>query len=464
MREEALFINPRATYVGEIAQKCYPPLNLLYLAAALRRDGIGAAVIDANALRLKDAEIESRVREHTAILVGIPLFSETMKEAATLAGIARAALPRAKIVFGGPHASALPERTLREYPEADYVLTGECEESISPLVRAARGEGEAGEVPGLFYREGESVRRSRRGEKPPDIAALPRPARDLMAPVYSAGKYYTILVRERPVDTLITSRGCPHECAFCYNTGRHYRFREAEDVLDEIVSIRERGIRTVEIVEDSFTVNRARALRLFDLLKREKLNMRFRIKSRVDAVDEELLRRAREAGVYQISYGMESGAQELLDAMGKGTTVEQNARACALTMAAGIACHTSWLIGYPGDTPELISQTARFIRAIRPTTVNIDALIPYPQTRVYAETKDNGTLVGDWTPQTRETPWVRLPWMRERADLDCELRRRLRGIYLRPYYFMQFGKMLLGDGNVMLARYAAQELRKVVRR
>ena len=458
-----LLINPRATYVGEIAQKCYPPLNLLYLASSLLRSGHQVEILEANALRLRDEQVREAVEASRADLVGIPVYSRVLNEVRGIAGIVRSALPESRIVLGGPHASAVPELCLEQFPEADFILRGEAEDSIAALAGSLDSPERLDNIPGLSHRTGGV---SFVHNPPCDTLAEPsniaHPARELLAPLYQGKKYYTILIKEKPVETLCTSRGCPFSCAFCYNTAHHYRPRKPDDILQELVSIRERGIRNVEIIDDNFTANKSQAYALFEMFRRECPDMRFRIKSRADSVDEEFISKAGDAGVYQISYGMESGVQELLDAMRKKTTVEQNAEACRLTLKHGMACHTSWIIGYPGDTPERIERTAAFISRIHPTTANIEILLPYPNTHVYLEARENGTLINDWTPDSMTPPWVRLPWMKDRGDLEAMLKKCMRRIYWRPRYIAQFGIMVMRNANILLARYGLQELRKVI--
>lgn len=462
MRANVLLINPRATYAYEIAQKCYPPLNLLYLGAHLLNAGFETRVIDANAMRMDDAQIGRAALSYNPHVVGVPLYTEVMSSVRVMIERLRGLLPNARFVMGGPHASALPERTLQDFGAVDYVLAGEGERSIVELCVAIAGNGDVTRVSGLSYRTVSGVVGNPVAESEANLDAVGFPARELVEDVYRMGRYYTLLVRERPVDTLITSRGCPFDCDFCYNLNHRYRHRSTEHVMEEILSIHRRGIRDIEICDDTFTVNRDRAVALFEALMRERLPISFRIKSRVDVIDAEFVTKARRAGVYMISFGMESGDDEMLRRMNKRTTVAQNERACRLTKDSGIACHTGWILGYPGETPESVERTVRFIVAMRPTTAQIALLRPYPQTRVYQEAKSAGTLQGDWDVRSGEYPWVKLPWTATRGDLERCVRHAVRRVYLRPYYVGQFGAMILRSANTTLARYALQEARKAV--
>ncbi len=461
-RRTAVLINPPATYVNEVAQKCYPPMHLLYLAAALRDRGYQPVVLDANAFRMTDEGVAAAVRQARPLVVGLSLYSDILRQVRDLSRLVREAWPEARIVLGGPHANAVPRATVEQFTEADYVLCGEAEHALPDLCDALRDGGDAGAVPGILYRDDGRIVRG----PDPDFPALdrvPRPARDLVARAYDQKRYYSIMVRSKPVDTLFTSRGCPFRCGFCYNFRQKYRFRTPEDVLDELVRIRERGIRDVEICDDTFTGLRPRALAIFDLIIREKLDISFRIKSRVDVFTEDLARRGREAGVYLVAFGMESGSQRMLDAMNKRTTVEMNARAVDLCRRYNMLSHSSWIVGYPGETPESVAETIDFIRRTRPSTVNMAVLRPYPGTAAYDHARAAGMLVGDWHPDADEMPWVRLPWAPEKEVLEDLVREAMKKVYFTPHYVTAFAGRILKNANLRLARYAWQEFWKVLR-
>jgi len=461
VNKTVLLINPRATYVNEIAQKCYPPMNLLYLASALHEQGLNPVVLDANAFRMTDEEIAEQVRSLKPLVVGLSLYSEILSQVFNMTKLVRKACPSSRIVLGGPHATAIPFKTMGQFPEADYVLTGEGEESLVMLCRAIMDEEVPKKVPGIYYRAEGKVVEGPPAELP-DINKIPLPAREQVARAYQEKRYYSILVRQKPVDTLFTSRGCPFHCGFCYNFRFKYRGREPEAVVDELVRIRDRGIRDVEICDDTFTAVRPRAMKIFDLIIKEKLDISFRIKSRVDVFTEELAKKASEAGVYLVAFGMESGSQRILEAMNKKTTVAQMARACELTRKYNMLGHSSWIIGYPSETLDTVNETYEFIRRNHPSTVNLAVLRPYPETLAYKTAVEDNTLVNEWETDTEEFPWIRLPWAQEKKVLDDLCRKLMRKVYFTPYYSYAFGSSIIRNANWTLAKYAFQEAKKVI--
>ena len=454
---KVLLINPRDLHLDEVRQKCYPPLNLLYLASALREAGIDVDLIDANAFRLTNARIARMAAMSSPDLVGLPLLAETASQVYGIVEAVHAALPNARFVLGGPTGSAWPEWTLRNFQCVDYVINGEGEEPLVRLCDVVGGRAAPGDVPGLSWHECFAIRHNPVAPLERNADAFAAPARDLVAEAYERKRYFTLLVRERPTDTITTTRGCPFRCAFCYNTSTAYRKRSLENVMDELVGIHDRGIRHVEFVDDNFTLDRKHCVAILRAIIRERFGFQIVIKSRVNVVDRELLRLAKRAGVYQISYGMESGVQEMLDRMRKGTKVAENERANRLTKEAGINSHTSWFFGYPGETPETIQQTIDSLVGMKPSTANFGVFRPYPATQAYVEAKEAGTLIGDWAPRDDCVPWVKLPWTASRADLEHWVRVAQRRLYFRPYYAYNFTKHILANANATMARYAWQE-------
>ncbi|MCX5666922.1 MAG: radical SAM protein [Candidatus Omnitrophica bacterium] len=461
---KTLFINPRSKRPGEIQQKCFAPLGLLYLAASLKRAGHSAEVIDTNALGIDDDEAAERVRRAAPDIVGIPLLSEIFFQTYALIRRVKAVYPKAAIVLGGIHASALPEEVLSEFKEADYILRGEADESIVRLCGALESGAPFSGVRCLYYRRGGEVVGNEPASPISDLDRLPHPSRELIDSLYKEKRYYMVLVKPRPIDVIITSRGCPFRCRFCCNIAGVYRARSPESVLEEIAAIYSRGIKSLDIADANFTFDRERALRIFELIKKEGFKISFRIKSRADSIDEELVRKARQAGVYLISLGMESGSREILDRMAKDVTLEKNAAACETVMRAGIKLNTGWIIGFPGETRETVRQMADMIVKIRPTTANINVLCPYPGTAVYEEAKRDGSLVGDWSIKNSSIPWIRLPWTTSYKDLENAAQYVKNRVYFRPGYMISFAKEIVGNANMKLAGYALQESIKSLRR
>ncbi len=466
---DVLLINPRATDFPKIQQKSYAPLNLLYLASVMRQDGHRIAIEDLNATCIDDAEVERRITaagQRGVRVFAFPYFSEIAKQNRWLSELCRRANPDATIVMGGPGASPIPDTCLTQFPAVDAIVVGEGEWTMGELAnRVDRRETLAGCL-GVVFRDPVTGAAVHNAPRPVELELdrLPQPSNDLVKDCYDAGQYYALLEAERPVGGIVTSRGCPFSCGFCYNTVKRYRMRSPENILEELTYLsRELKVRFVEFNDILFTANRRRAERVFELLIKEKLGIRFAFKARAPELTDDFVKLARQAGAVQIGFGVESGVQRILDRMNKKTTVAQCAKGIEIVRRAGLRCHTGYVLGYPGETPDTIRETVDFILKSKPTTLTIDVLLPYPDTPVYHEAKADGTLVGEWSPDMPEYPWVRLPWVRQREDLEAARTWAMNRVFFRPHYVRQFGSMIARGMNRQLAGYLAQETWLAVR-
>ncbi len=331
---DILLLNPRATDYPKIQQKSYAPLNLLYIAACLEQDGHRVRISDLNATLIDDAEVERVIDDARADIYAFPYFSEIAAHCLWLTELCRKANPNALIVMGGPGASPIPIQCLEQFPRCDAIVRGEGEWTMKELAsRVGRGES-LRECLGVTYRDagGELVHNDHRPVET-DLDALPMPARHLVSDIYGRGEYYALLEAERPVGGIVTSRGCPFSCGFCYNTVKRYRMRSPEHIVDELAYLSETlKVRFVEFNDILFTANKRRAERVFELLIREKLPIRFAFKARAPEISDDFVKLAKAAGAVQIGFGVESGVQEMLDRMMKKTTVEQCARGIEIVL------------------------------------------------------------------------------------------------------------------------------------
>lgn len=326
------------------------PLGLLYLGAVLRENGVSVEIVDMNFHRGLD-----ELCHHKADVYGLYCSSGLVGSVLKTNDFLKATFPDAVRLVGGPHATCMPEQMARHF---DRVIVGEGERAILEALRTDKK---------IF-------------SCPPieDLDTVPFPARDLV-PI----KNYHRRVGDLKSTGMITARGCPHQCSFCSKVWGHaVRFRSAENIIAEATEIKNRyGIHALSIRDDTFTLNRNR---LFKILSGfEQLGFTWRCLTRVDQVDEEVLMRMKQAGCIQIVYGIESGSQEILDKLGKGTTVEQNAKAIRLTKKVGIRAKAAIIVGSPGETWKTVQETIRFIEDVRPEEGILCIFTPYPGSPVW---------------------------------------------------------------------------------
>jgi anaerobic magnesium-protoporphyrin IX monomethyl ester cyclase len=350
-----------------------PPLGLAYLAAVLQREGHQVQLVDLNARHVSDEQLLELINLSTTDIVGITSTMASHKEAIRLARL----LDGCRIAFGGPQASARPKPYL-DIPNA-VVFRGEAEVSFPAYLREIE-HGDSGlGTPGLVFRsdDGKVVL----NPPPPlifDLNGHPLPARHLFDM-----EAYTVHLKGRRATNMMSSRGCPFDCIFCYHDflGKVYRARSPESVVSEVeFLVQEYDIGAILFYDDNFTLNRRRVHAICDLMVERNVDVAWRCYSRVDAVNAELLQRMKEAGCCEIVFGVESGNQRTLDLAHKGIRVEDSIKAIRLCREIGISTKSYLMIGFPWETKQDIEDTINFIDEILPSQVHLVIVVPFPGT------------------------------------------------------------------------------------
>jgi anaerobic magnesium-protoporphyrin IX monomethyl ester cyclase len=200
-----------------------------------------------------------------------------------------------------------------------------------------------------------------------------------------------------PMVTLITSRGCPFRCTFCVYpqtlTGRRYRFRSIENVVDEMeFVVREfPDARSIFFEDDTLTANKKRCLELAEAILERGIKITWTANSRVD-LDLETMRRIKAAGCRELCVGFESGDQDILASMKKGTKVDRMFRFMDDARKAGIFIHGCFMMGFPGETLDSINKTIDLAMKLCPDTVQFYPVMVYPGTEAYEEYQEKGWI------------------------------------------------------------------------
>jgi anaerobic magnesium-protoporphyrin IX monomethyl ester cyclase len=395
----------------------YPPIHLCHLATALAGKGYEVKIFDYSGPFSNINQYYREIQKYTPDVIGMTCCTLYLSHFNMLSKALRAYLPKTAIVAGGYHPTAWPAWTLENMPHIDYVIKGEGDRAVLFLAEMLTGKRSEQTVPGLVYRKGDAI-----GENQQDaienLDALPQLDRSLLEPYYRSGIYWHMAARGT-LDSMITSRGCPYHCKFCFKIEKKYRCRSVDHVMIEFDDLKRRGISSIHIQDESFTAYKERCTLIADYLIKGNYGFELKVRSRVSSIDEEFLRKLKRAGVRQIVYGIETGSQKMLNAMDKKTTVAMNRRAIELTKRVGIGCYADMMIGMPGETRETIDETISFLLRTKPIAGHVSVLYPLPRTDIYDEAKKDGTLIGDWTIEGPR-PWVKLPWTKSKEDLENE--------------------------------------------
>jgi hopanoid biosynthesis associated radical SAM protein HpnJ len=298
--------------------------------------------------------------------------------------------PQMEIGFIGAHVAVLPEPTLRQAPVLDFVCRNEFDYTCLDL---AQGRPYA-EIRGLSYRDkaGNVVHNPER-ELVPDWDAMPS-----VLPVYRRDltlENYFIGYLLHPYISFYTGRGCPAKCTFCLwpqTIGGHkYRTKSPEVVLREMAEGREMfpQVREWMFDDDTFTIDRERAVEISKGLKKLKLTWSCNARAHVDY---DTLKQLKENGLRLLLVGFESGNQEILNRIKKGLKLDMAREFMKNCRKLGITVHGTFIIGLPLETQETIEETIRFAQELDPHTIQVSIAAPYPGTELYDQAVRNGWL------------------------------------------------------------------------
>ncbi|MCA9957771.1 MAG: radical SAM protein, partial [Anaerolineales bacterium] len=398
----------------------WPQVSLAQMAALLYPDH-KIAIIDANAERMGWPEFTKKLDQFK------PKYYMTQVTAPTLEndiyGCFLAKARGAQTIAFGTHVTPIPRETMRPYPTLDYILMGEPDLTIRDLLDHLEGKidqrsaniqklfadhdptyapsfNEDGSVnmhgiKGLVWRDGADVVIN---ETRPFIANLddmPHPMHHLLP----MEKYRMPLING-PFTFIVTSRGCPAGCTYCIkHVSYQYsvRVRSPENIMEEMWILKKLGMNNIHMYSDLFTVSRDQVMGLCKLMIEQNIGLKWTCNSRVDYVDEEMLAMMGKAGCRLISWGIESGNEQILRHARKGAYPDKAARSLQWARNAGIMNWGYFIIGLPGETEETIQDTIKFSKSLPLDIALFHVAAPYPGTPFFFEVVEN-----DWfRPGTR---------------------------------------------------------------
>ena len=374
------------------AASMLPPLGLAYIAACLQRAGHVCEIVDGMVAPVSLDKICEKARSFDVI--GITIVTPFYLRAKEMIDALRRNNPGQPIMVGGPHVTADYEEVLRD--GADYAVIGEGEYTTVELVDwlGRKDSAQLSEIQGIaFLDEDNALVKTAKRPLIADLDDLPMPARELL-PMHL---YNNTPSRATafPSHSIMVSRGCPGVCTFCNQQtfGHKVRTFSPQRIVEEIeLLINQYGANDIAIWDDNFTANKAVAMEVCQRLIDSGFNKSFSVESRADNVDEELLRKLREAGCEYIAYGIESGSQRILDYVHKRETLEQLERVVEKSKKAGLKVRGYFILGLPSETADEIRQTIAFAKRIGLDTASFTLMVPFPGSVDYKRAQKSGTF------------------------------------------------------------------------
>ncbi|MBE9516424.1 MAG: B12-binding domain-containing radical SAM protein [Proteobacteria bacterium] len=465
MGKDIIFVNPPYErvapgyeFIKHIANNS-PSLGLLHLAAEVREHGYEASIIESDIFDYSPKAVAEKIIKQAPAYVGITLFTVGVWNAVTIAKLIKKALPNTIIIVGGPHISSMGSETIERFKEFDYAVNGEGEKTLMELLTAIENGTPMNEVPGILFRDGPFVKTTPGNPINRVLDELPYPAWDLLPDFPNAYKPAIYDFPRGPVATIAASRGCPFQCRFCDTStfGNRVRHYSPEKVFDMMKHLNEKyGVRHIMFVDDLFLASKVRVTELCNMLLESDLKMTWSCTARVDTVKPGVLKLMRKAGCWEISFGLESGSNEMLKKMDKLAEVEKSEQAVKWTADAGIRTKGLFMLGYPGETRETIDMTKDFVKRIPMTIMNLTKFTPYPGSPIYRDLYGTNIRDDHWEKMNG----MNFVWSPEgftAEELDREYQEVLTSFYKRRQVGHHYLKMTLQHPNHMarLLRFGA---------
>jgi radical SAM superfamily enzyme YgiQ (UPF0313 family) len=393
------------------------PLGLAYLSAVCNQNGHKAVVYEVDAAEktkttdmdfshehqklelyknlINDsdnpiwAEIINVVKDYNPEVIGITVMTTKIASAIRTADILKKELADVPILFGGPHATLLPEQCLK-VDSVDYVMRGESERTILQFLSFIDGDIELSDVNNLSHTDESGKIVHNLMEKPiKNLDEIPFPDRDSLL--------YKNNYTSEDMGLMMTTRGCPFNCAYCAHIfGRKVRKRSIENVLEEIRLVK-RNYDTTQFSfkDDTFILNKKMVIQLCNKLIEEDLGINWVCTTRVDLIDDKVIKLIKKAGCNEIRVGVETGSQRILDNLKKGITFEQVRTASEIFNKNRILWSAYFMYGLPTETVEDIRKTYKFMEELNSNYAGLGLYSPFPKTDLFDEGVELGLLEDD---------------------------------------------------------------------
>jgi radical SAM superfamily enzyme YgiQ (UPF0313 family) len=367
-----------------------PPLGLAYIASVLENSGHKVKIFDICASNLTLDEFRQRISEFSPELAGITVMTPALFGALESARIAKEA--GAVTVLGGPQLSIYPKETVA-YADVDYGISGEGEYAMLELVNVLEKKTLPDTVKGLIYKHNGNIFVNEPAIVE-DLDELPLPAYHLL-PM----KKYNSIIGDYPTSTMISSRGCPYQCHFCFKQPNDdkIRFRSVKKVVAEMdYLVKKFKVKEIMFCDDVLTFSRQHVMDICQEILSQNLKIKWESPARVDNADKELLKLMHRAGCVRLRYGVESADERILELMNKKINLAQVKETFKLTKMSGIETFAYFMIGYAHETVETIKKTISFALELNSDWVMFTMATPYPATPLYELALKEGLLKNDY--------------------------------------------------------------------
>jgi len=414
---------------------------LAYAAAVLEKADFDVKLYDFPALGWDKVKLKSIIKKENPDFVVLDSTTPSIYSDIECAKIVKDN-SNAKVLMVGPHISALPQETLGlAAGVVDVVCIGEYDYTVRDAIKNFNS---LANVAGIAYYSGGKVEITPKRPLIENLDELPFPAWHQLnlLKYFDGGKLF-------PYIDVISGRGCPNFCIFCLwpqiMHGLEYRLRSPRNVVDEL----EYDIKLCPQVlkgefffeDDTFTVDKERAILICEEILRRKLNITFSVNARADNADLKMFKIMKKSGCRELLVGFESGVQEVLNNVNKNITIEQSQKFMELAKSAALSVHGCFVIGLPGETELTAKQTINFALSLKCDTIQFSGAVPFPGTKFFKMAEEKGWLKtknwSEWLGEGEQKGIVSYPTITQES-INYYVDLGLRKFYFRLPFMFKF--------------------------
>ena len=377
---------------------CLPPLGLCYLASVLLKKNYEVRILDCVAEKITIPQLLSEIGEFLPNLVGVTSATVSYAAAKLVLQAIKETHPDITTVLGGAHISALPAPTMADCKAVDIGVFGPGEYTLLEIAERLDNKQSLLNVQGTLLRYNGRIVENRPRDPLMSLDEIPFPARNLLKDLklYS----HTPFRGAKFMTTMITSRGCPFNCAYCDQSvfGRVWKYHSSDYIISEMIHLKEKyNINFISIEDDNFLLSKKRTIDICKKMIENSLNLSWSCLGRVNEVDNELLPLMKKAGCRTVYVGVESGSPRILKLINKKITVEEYKKGIELIKKYGINVSGSFILGLPTETKEDIQKTIDLALSLPLDGITFFTFTPYPKTPLRDLAFQHGKVSEEWT-------------------------------------------------------------------
>lgn len=391
---KVLLIYPKVT----VKVAMWMPLGILYIASYIKKHGIEVKIINSSFYELNDNNIKEIFQSFSPDIVGIGAMTVQCVDALKIGSNIKRLFPNIKLVYGGVHFTFLPEEGL---DIGDIVVIGEGEETFLDICNNKNIK----EIEGIAYKEKGKIIKNKLRQKQANLDNFPIPAYDLI----DKNRYSDELITSEKATSILTGRGCPHNCHFCASPQlyeRKVRFHSIEYTMNHIKYLIDNyNMKNLRIMDDTFTCNNKRVYDFCDAIEKNNFKLNMTCLTNVKNADIDVFKRMKEVGFSIVAFGIETVNEKVQEIVNKKASKEKISKAINDAHSVGLKTELLFMVGNMGETKESLEESLNFSRQFNSFAVFFQFATAFPGSKFYTDAEKWGIVkTKDWDSYNHNIP------------------------------------------------------------